>query len=70
MKTQITDFQPQKGTKKHEKLRGKIFVYFCASLFSRLPSASVSLTPAGLCHLRAFALRVAIKYAWIEHHPI
>jgi len=70
MKTQITDFQPQKGTKMHENSEEEIFVYFCASLFSRLPSASVSLTPAGLCHLRAFALRVAIKYAWIERHPI
>jgi len=36
-------------------------VNLCASLFTRLPSASVSLTPSGLCHLRAFALRVAKK---------
>gem|GEM_PF-6900726 len=28
MKTQITDFQPQKGTKKHEKLRSRIFCVF------------------------------------------
>ncbi|CAA7180975.1 Unannotated [Lentimonas sp. CC8] len=39
------EFQPQKGTKKHEKLNSRNFCVF----------------------LRLF---VAIKYSWIEPHPI
>ena len=35
MKAQITDFQPQKGTKKHEKLRRRHFcVFLCLFVLS------------------------------------